>query len=191
MSIASLRRATPDPTAPNTPPRPLLTLYTLLSTTALYLSAPLIALSAFVTYHTRGPPAPWMSYGFYLWTRLAKAFLTKYTFFLPGVDPDEAVVPGKFAAEGKERAPGVGVEVVTIPGVKDRPAALTNDAVHPVERPLFVLTPPSRAPHRAILYFHGGAYAFGHALQWPIGWLLASELGVPVYGEPTPPAVRS
>ncbi|WOO79279.1 Acetyl-hydrolase [Vanrija pseudolonga] len=181
MSIAALRRATPDPRAPNTPPTPLLRLYNFLSTAALYAAAPLIALSALITYHTAGPPAQWMSYGFYAWSRLAKAFLTKYTLYLPGVDPDEGRVPNKFAQEGAARAPGVGVAVVTIPPATDRPAALANDAVHAVERPLFVLTPPAPAPRRAIVYFHGGAYAFGHPLQWPFAWLLASELGVPVY----------
>ncbi|KAL1409993.1 hypothetical protein Q8F55_003993 [Vanrija albida] len=160
--LVALLRSKPDPRAPNTPPTPLLTLLNWAASAALYLLAPFIAAQALGTYYTRGPPAAWMPARFYVWSRLAKAFLQKYTYFLPGVDAEEAAIPARYAANGARHAPGVTAAVVTIPG----PARCSCSLPLP--------------PPRAILYLHGGAYAFGHPLQWPFAWLLSS-LGARLY----------
>ncbi|EKC99942.1 hypothetical protein A1Q2_05766 [Trichosporon asahii var. asahii CBS 8904] len=179
-----LRRSSPDPTAPRTPPAPLLALYKLLAALGVLGSLPFVIPYTILTHFLRGPRLRWQTLRDHLITNIVRVALIQHTLFLPGVDWFE----WRAVRSKSSDAPGVTVTKVTLPPAKlPRTGFAVCPAVPAVPRPGFVVTPKSKqalakaAPgEKAMLYFVGGGYAFGHPLERTYVFKVAHDINIRV-----------
>lgn len=177
-----LRRSRPDPTAPRSPPGLLLALYKLIAVLGIVGSLPFVIPYTILTHFLRGPRLKWQSLKDHLIANIVRVALIQHTLFLPGVDRSEWKVVRTKASD----APGASVTKITLPPAKlPRTGFAVCPAVPAVPRPGFVVTPPGKsalvkaAPgEKAMLYFVGGGYAFGHPLERTYVFKVAHDIGI-------------
>lgn len=184
LNWASLRRSSPDPTAPRTPSKPVLILYKLLFALGILGSLPFVIPYTILTHIFRGPRSKWQTLRDHIVSNVVRVALIQHTLFLPGVDGSE----WKIIRKKTSAAPGVTVTKVTLPPARlPRTGFAVCPAVPAVPRPGFIVTPSTRqatakaAPgEKVMLYFVGGGYAFGHPLERTYAFKIAHDLGIRV-----------
>lgn len=142
---ATLRRESPDPTAPSTPPLPVRLGISLFTYPALLLTLLVVLPYTLIKHMTVGPPADWMPLSTHLEGRLVywsgKLVDSAY---LPPQDKEEAAVPSNLPLEwAKEGRRGVDAEKVIVPKLetKYRTGLGETRGVESEDRPGFILTP--------------------------------------------------
>lgn len=156
----SLRREAPDPTASSTPSGLLLTLLNATANIGVLVSLPLVIPYTLLTHFLRGPRAKWMDLRAHLITNIVRIVLLRFSFYLPGVDKREWIIPKPF----KSTYRGVKANIVTLQPTKTpREGFAVCDKVQAVKRPGFMLAPEGMdglakagPGEKAILYFVGG-----------------------------------
>jgi hypothetical protein len=159
-----LKRDRPDPLASNTPSLPTRFILRLYGYILLALSL-IILFPYYTLYHyTFGPYLSWMPLTSLLLTRCIKFVGAHLRTHLPKVDPQEWVIPDVPYMSILGDRP---VEMVRLPPIDEgyRQGFAVCERVEAVERPGFMITPPSargqgqeeaKDGERVVLYLHGG-----------------------------------